>query len=146
MVLEVIPVLYSGSGLDVNPAVLLPPIATGCRKLGVRKRRLRLICIDPLDSYKGSGYWSDINVKISLTGKYVQFFQMKVEEYKRPSSMCVHLPTVIKGSVTGLELVKPGERVLISSNNSIEFVNLFIKNNYPKIKHLTEDDIVNFKY
>ena len=108
-----VPVYYAGSGLDVEPAILLTQIAS---HLNIPKKQLKLICIDPLNKYAGSGYWSHQNIKIKLKGKYIEFHQIPVEEFKRPEGEAIIL---MKGSVTGDLLYRPGDLVVISSNTIV---------------------------
>eukprot|EP00732_Lithocolla_globosa_P008031 Lithocolla_globosa_v1_NODE_10966_length_547_cov_1264.239837.p1 type:complete len:139 gc:universal NODE_10966_length_547_cov_1264.239837:442-26(-) len=133
-------VLYGGSNMDIQAVNILPPIA---KKLRVTKKSLKLICIDPLDRNKGSGYFTDQNVNLYLRSKYVDFYQMPVEEYKRPSTSCIHL---IKGTTIGLSLIKPGEHVFIDSKTNLDVINKSIRDNYPHLKELTEDEIINITY
>lgn len=108
-----VPVYYAGSGLDIEPGILLKQIA---KALDIPKKQLKLICIDPLDRFKGSGYWSHEKVKITLKGKYVEFHQMPVEEFKRPPGEGIIL---MKGSDVGDILYRPGDLVVVSSNTII---------------------------
>lgn len=115
-----VPVYYAGSGLDVEPGILLKQIA---QSLGIPKKSLKLICIDPLNRFKGSGYWSHEKVKISLKGKYVEFHQMPVEEFKRPPGEAIIL---MKGSDVGDTLYRPGDMVVVATNTIInkEYANM----------------------
>lgn len=109
-----VPVYYAGSGLDVEPAIILSQIA---KRLNIPKKQLKLICIDPLNRHTGSGYWSHEKIKISLKGKYIEFHQMPVEDFIRPEGEAIIL---LKGSNLGDILYRPGDLVVIASNTIID--------------------------
>lgn len=106
---------YVGSSLDIGTAMGL---MRGFIRPHGNCDDMRLVCIDPLIS-EGCGYWMHKDLKVSIRGKYVEFHQCRVEDYKRAD---VPANILIRGYTPPTDFYREGDVVFAACDTATPVV------------------------